>query len=52
MRGRKRRTILLDSTENVVDIVREEPFGIEHSLDQAGNRSQRHVLGMCMSVPL
>jgi len=39
MRGRKWRTIFLNSTENVVDIVREEPFGIEHSLDQAGNRS-------------
>ena len=39
MRGSNGRTILLDSTENIVDIVGEEPFGIEHSLDQASDRS-------------
>jgi len=50
--GRERQTVLLDSTEDVVDIVGEEPFGIEHGLDQAGNCPQRHVLGMCMPVPL
>ena len=52
MGGRRTRTILLDSTEDVVDVVGEESFGIEHGLDQAGNRSQRHVLCMCVSVPL
>lgn len=46
------RTVFLDSTENVVDVVGEEPFGVEHGLDQASNRSERHLLGMCMSIPL
>ena len=49
---RRRRTIFLDSAENVVDIVGEEPFCIEHGLNQASNRSERHLLGMCMFIPL
>ena len=52
MGGSKTRTILLDSSEDVVDVVGEEPFSVEHSLDQAGNCSQRHIFGMRVSVPL
>ena len=49
---RRRRTIFLDSAENIVDVVGEEPFCIEHGLNQASNRSERHLLGMCMFIPL
>jgi hypothetical protein len=52
VRGLKTPTILLNPTENIVNIVGEEPFSVEHGLDQTGNRSQRHVLRMCVSVPL
>jgi hypothetical protein len=33
IRETRTRTILLDSSENVVHIIREEPLGIEHGLD-------------------
>ena len=48
----KELTVLLDATKNVVDVVGEESFGIQRSLNQAGNRSQRHVLRVCVPVPL
>lgn len=50
--GRQKRTIFLNSTEDVIDIVGEEPFGIEHGLNQTGNRSERHLFGVGMPVPL
>lgn len=49
---RRRRTIFLDSAENVVDVVGEEPFCVEHSLNQASNRSERHLLSMRVFIPL
>lgn len=39
MGWRDGRTIFLDSAEDVVDVVGEEPFGIKHGLNQAGDRS-------------
>jgi len=52
MRGKETQTVFLNSAKNVINVVREEPFGVEHRLDQAGNCSQRHVLGVRVSVPL
>jgi hypothetical protein len=45
-------TIVLDATENVVDIVGEEATGVKHRLDQAGYRAKRHVLAVGVLVPL
>lgn len=52
IRETRTRTILLDSSENIVYIIREEPFGVEHGLDQTGDGLQRHVLCVCVLVPL
>lgn len=46
------RTIVLDSSEDVIDVKGEEATGVEHRLDKAGDGSQRHVLCMGMSIPL
>ena len=45
-------TILLDAAKNVVHIVREKPFLVEHCLDHPRNRFQTHRLVMSMLVPL
>lgn len=48
----ERRTIFLDTTEDIVDVVREEPLCVQHSLDHAGDGAEGHVFCMCMTIPL
>ena len=47
-----RRTVFLDTTENVVNVVREEPLCIQHGLDHARDGAERHVFCMRMTIPL
>ena len=45
-------TVFFDTAENVVHVIRKETAGVEHCLNQPGNRPQRHVFCVGMSVPL
>ena len=46
------RTVFLDSTQDVVDVVREEALRVKHRLDEPRNRSEGHVFRVCVAVPL
>lgn len=50
MRGE--RTIFLDAAENVVHVVWEEALCIEHRLNEPRDRTERHLLGVRVTVPL
>ncbi len=45
-------TVLLDAAKNVVDVVWEKAFRVEHRLDQSCDRAERHVFRMGVSIPL
>ena len=47
-----RLTVLLDSTENVVDVVREESLCVKHRLNHPGDCLQSHRLVVCVFIPL
>lgn len=47
-----RRTVVFDTSEDVVDVVGEETTCVKHSLYETCDRAQRHVLCMGMTVPL
>lgn len=50
--GEMLRTIFFYATEDVVYVVGEEAFGVKHRLDQAGDRTEGHLLVMRVFVPL
>lgn len=45
-------TVFFDTTKDIVHVVGEEAFGVKHCLDQAGDRTKRHLLIMRVLVPL
>lgn len=45
-------TVFFDAAENIVHIVREEALPVQHSLYQASNCAQRHLLCVSVAVPL
>ena len=46
------RTVFLDSTQDVVDVVGEEALRVKHRLDQAGDGPEGHVFRVRVAVPL
>ena len=45
-------TIFLDPAKNVVHIVREKSFGVEHGLNETSDGTQWHVFVVSMTIPL
>ena len=45
-------TIFFNAPEDIVNIIGEEATGVQHGLDKTRNGTNRHVLGMGMSIPL
>jgi len=45
-------TVFFDATKDIVDVIWEEPLGVEHRLDEACDRPEWHRLVVSVSVPL
>jgi hypothetical protein len=45
-------TVFFDATQDIVHVVREEPFGVKHRLDKPSDRAKWHLLIMRVLVPL
>ena len=48
----RRRTVLLDTTKDVVDVVWEESLRVQHRLDESCDGTEGHVFRVRMFVPL